>query len=94
MDDIRSDAVSLGAFISQRLGARSHADLAEQIGVYRQTVHSWVTNKKAPTPEHLEMILECLGASDEDRLEAWRLRAAWSPVAPHGGDAEPSDGAA
>ena len=50
-------------------------DVQAGLGVSRATVYAWETPAVRPRPEHLQALLDLYGATDEERLEAWRLRS-------------------
>jgi transcriptional regulator with XRE-family HTH domain len=48
----------------------------DRLGVPRSTAYVWETTSSRPAPEHLQPLLDLYDATPEERLEAWRLRAA------------------
>lgn len=69
----------LGAFLSGlrvRAGL-SMAQVIERLSVPKSTAY-WFEGDGSigrPSPEHLQALLDLYQATDEERLEAWRLRA-------------------
>ena len=67
----------LGALLVElrRRRGLSMAEVIEHLGVPRSTAYGWEGAASRPEPEHLQRLLDLYAATDEDRLEAWRLRA-------------------
>lgn len=64
-----------GTFIRELRGQRGVTETARAIGVDRTAVHQWENGTKSPEPGNLQALLDLFGATDEQRLEAWRLRS-------------------
>lgn len=81
--------MTLGRLLRTLRGERSASDVAKRVGVTRKALHLWESpsenpaNRRMPSPEHLQRLLDHYGASVDDRLAAWALRAAF-PAAPEG----------
>ena len=56
-------------------------EVAAALGVDRSAVYFWESGAHRPEPERLHALLDLYGASDEERLEAWRLRSLPRPKA-------------
>jgi transcriptional regulator with XRE-family HTH domain len=54
----------------------SQAEAARRLGLTRVAVNGWESGERMPAPKHLGALLDIYGATDEERAEAWRLRAA------------------
>lgn len=53
----------------------SQAAVARRLGLTRVAVNAWESGIARPDPEHLQALLDLYEATDEERLEAWRLRS-------------------
>ena len=54
--------------------------VVESLGVPRSTAYSWEGPTASPQPSELQALLDLYGATDDERLRIWSLRA--RPVAP------------
>jgi transcriptional regulator with XRE-family HTH domain len=53
----------------------TQAAVARRLGVTRVAVNAWEQGERLPSAKHLQGLLDLYGATDGERLEAWRLRA-------------------
>lgn len=58
-----------------RAPGMSSDSVADAIGVDRTAVWRFERGSRSPKPEKLGKLLDLYGATDEERLEAWRLRS-------------------
>ena len=68
------------AALRQRSGL-SVSEVCERLGVAKPTAYQWEKPYNGgPGIEHLQALLDLYQATDDERLEAWRLRALPRPV--------------
>ena len=72
--------MGLGAHLRRLRGGRPVDTVSERVGVVRSTVYLWEADDRRPEPEHLQALLDLYEATDDERLEAWRLRSLPPPV--------------
>lgn len=62
------------ARLRQRRGM-TMPEVVEALGIPRSTGYSWEGPHSRPEPENLQRLLDLYEATDEERLQAWDLRA-------------------
>ena len=90
LDTEQESPVTLAQLLRQLRAGRDAGEVADAIGVRRSSVYFWEQtsadyNRRRPSAQHLQKLLDHYEASDADRLLAWQLVA--SPVSPPAGDA-------
>lgn len=67
----------LGPYLTTLREARGLTvpDIVARLDVPRATAYSWERADGRPEPENLQRFLDLVEATDDERLEAWRLRA-------------------
>lgn len=74
--------MALGPNLRRMRADRTVDSVAAHVGVVRSAVYLWEADDRRPDPEHLQRLLDLYGASDAERLEAWRLRSLPSDESP------------
>ncbi len=59
----------IGQLLRKLRGDRSPSDIADELGVHRNSVTRWESGTRVPSFDTLRSLLDLLGASDDERLE-------------------------
>ena len=73
---------TLGAALAalRKRAGLSMAEVIERLSMPRSTAYWHESASGRPSPEHLQALLDLYQATDDERLEAWRLRSLPLPV--------------
>lgn len=66
---------TFGQFLETLRNKRPVQSVSEATGIPRSTLFAWESDTVRPPPERVGALLDLYGATDEERLEAWRLRS-------------------
>jgi transcriptional regulator with XRE-family HTH domain len=79
--------MQLGVLLRELRGPRRAQDVARDLGVVRSAVYLWESTtpaRRLPSATSLQRLLDLYGATDEQRLLAWRLRSQAETAVEHG----------